>query len=91
MRRPTGHYLPLPGPRKFIGDLVHFARRIPSAPVARSFDISALFKARVRASGAAVVVMHLHEGLRVGRGRTRCHCAGRSWNSRGPGSMSTPG
>ena len=25
MREPTGHYLPLPGPRKFIGDLVHFA------------------------------------------------------------------
>jgi hypothetical protein len=48
MREPTGHYLPLPGPRKFIGDLVHFARRIPSAPVARSFDISALFEARVR-------------------------------------------
>jgi hypothetical protein len=48
MREPTGHYLSLPGPRKFIGDLVHFARRIPSAPVARSIDISALSEARVR-------------------------------------------
>jgi hypothetical protein len=48
MRELTGHYLGLPGPRKFIGDLVHFARRIPSAPVARSFDISALAEARVR-------------------------------------------
>ena len=50
MREPTGQYLSLPGPRKFIGDLVHFARRIPSAPVARSFDISALAEARVRHS-----------------------------------------
>jgi hypothetical protein len=48
MREPTGHYLPLPGPRKFINDLVHFARRIPSAPVARSFDVSALTEARVK-------------------------------------------
>ncbi len=48
MREPTGHYLPLPGPRKFISDLVHFARRIPSAPVAREIDVSALSDARVR-------------------------------------------
>ena len=50
MHEPTGHYLPLPGPRTFIGDLVHFARRIPSAPVARSFDISALAEPRGRHS-----------------------------------------
>jgi hypothetical protein len=48
MRELTGHYLPLPGPRKFISDLVHFARRIPSAPVARTIDVSALSEARVR-------------------------------------------
>ena len=50
MHEPHGQYLPLPGPRRFIGDLVHFARRIPSAPVARSFDISALVEPRVRHS-----------------------------------------
>ncbi len=50
MREPTGRYLPLPGPRKFIGDLVHFARRIPSAPVARTFDVSAVSEARVQHS-----------------------------------------
>jgi hypothetical protein len=50
MREATGHYLPLPGPRKFINDLVHFARRIPSAPVARTIDVAALAEARVRHS-----------------------------------------
>ena len=35
MHEPKGRYLPLAGPRRFIGDLVHFAHRIPSAPVSR--------------------------------------------------------
>ena len=46
--RTEGRYLPLAGPRRFIGDLVHFARRIPSAPVSRSFDVTALVEPRVR-------------------------------------------
>ncbi len=48
MHEPKGRYLPLAGPRRFIGDLVHFARRIPSAPVSRSFDVSALAEPRMR-------------------------------------------
>jgi len=48
MQEPKGRFLPLAGPRRFIGDLVHFARRIPSAPVSRSFDIAALLGPRVR-------------------------------------------
>ena len=49
MHEPKGRYLPLAGPRRFIGDLVHFARRIPSAPVSRSFDVTALVEPRVQA------------------------------------------
>jgi hypothetical protein len=48
MHEPRGRHLPLAGPRRFIGDLVHFARRIPSAPVSRSFDVRALADPRVR-------------------------------------------
>jgi hypothetical protein len=48
MHEPRGRHLPLAGPRRFIGDLVHFARRIPSAPVSRSFDVTALADPRVR-------------------------------------------
>jgi hypothetical protein len=50
MHEPKGRYVPLVGPRRFIGDLVHFARRIPSAPVSRSFDVNALAGPRVRHS-----------------------------------------
>jgi len=46
MHEPKGRYLPLSGPRRFIGDLVHFARKVPSAPVSRSMDLSVLFEAR---------------------------------------------
>jgi len=46
MHEPKGHYLPLVGPRRFIGDLVHFARQIPSAPVSRSFRVGDLFGPR---------------------------------------------
>ncbi len=47
MHEPKGRYLPLAGPRRFIGDLVHFAHRIPSAPVSRTIDLSALAGPRV--------------------------------------------
>jgi len=46
MHEPKGHSVPLLGPRRFIGDLVHFAHRIPSAPVSRSFHIADLFGPR---------------------------------------------
>ncbi len=46
MNEPRGHYVPIVGPRRFIGDLVHFARRIPSAPVSRSFQVADLFGPR---------------------------------------------
>ena len=46
MHEPKGHYVPLVGPRRFIGDLVHFARQIPSAPVSRSFHVADLFGPR---------------------------------------------
>ena len=48
MHEPKGRYLPLAGPRRFIGDLVHFAHRIPTAPVSRTFDLSALVEPRKR-------------------------------------------
>ncbi len=48
MHEPRGRYLPMPGPRRFIGDLVHFAHRIPSAPVSRTMDLSALVGPRTR-------------------------------------------
>src|SRR6202046_5656216 len=48
MHEPKGRYLPLAGPRRFIGDLVHFAHRIPSAPVSRTIAVSALDEPRKR-------------------------------------------
>jgi hypothetical protein len=46
MHEPKGRYYPLTGPRTFIGDLVHFAHKVPSAPVSRLFDVSSLFGPR---------------------------------------------
>jgi hypothetical protein len=48
MHEPRGRYLPMVGPRRFIGDLVHFAHRIPSAPVSRTMDLRALAGPRTR-------------------------------------------
>lgn len=48
MHEPKGRYLSPTGPRGFIGDLVHFAHKIPSAPVSRAFDVSALAGPRAR-------------------------------------------
>ena len=41
-----GRRVPITGPRRFIIDLVHFARRVPSVPVGRAMDISALRQPR---------------------------------------------
>lgn len=42
MHEPKGRTLPLSGPRRFINDLVHFARKVPSVPVSRMMDLGAL-------------------------------------------------
>lgn len=41
-----GLYLPISRPRRLIADLVHFAKRVPSVPVEKRLDISALAAAR---------------------------------------------
>ncbi|HEX8200173.1 MAG TPA: hypothetical protein VF590_06770 [Isosphaeraceae bacterium] len=46
MREPKGRGVPITGPRRFIIDLLHFARQIPSVPVSRTMDVSALFRPR---------------------------------------------
>lgn len=47
MHEPKGRTLPLSGPRRFINDLVHFARQVPTVPVGRTIDVGALFDPRV--------------------------------------------
>jgi len=46
MHELKGRNLPLTGPRRFVIDLVHFARQIPSTPVSRPMDVSALWAPR---------------------------------------------
>lgn len=46
MREPKGHYVPMRGPRTFILDLLHFAKRIPTVPVSRVMDVGELIAAR---------------------------------------------
>jgi hypothetical protein len=46
MHETKGSSLPITGPRRFIIDLVHFARQVPSTPVSRTANVSALFEAR---------------------------------------------
>jgi hypothetical protein len=46
MHEPKGRILPLTGPRRFIIDLVHFARQVPSTPVSRVVNVSALMQPR---------------------------------------------
>ena len=55
MHEPKGSSLPLTGPRRFIIDLVHFATQVPSTPVSRMMDVSALFGPRDEPPVAAVV------------------------------------
>lgn len=45
-------YIPLSWPRRLIGDLMHFARKVPSIPVERPMDLAALARARATASPA---------------------------------------
>ena len=46
MPQPTGRYVPLSLPRRFICDLVHFAHRVPTVPVQRHMNIAPLVAAR---------------------------------------------
>jgi hypothetical protein len=46
MNEPMGRSLPLTPTRRFLIDLMHFARKVPSVPVARTIDLSALFAPR---------------------------------------------
>jgi hypothetical protein len=47
MHGARGRTLPLTGPRRFIIDLVHFARKVPTIPVSRSIDVGPLSAPRV--------------------------------------------
>ena len=42
MHESKGNSLPITGPRQFIIDLIHFARQVPSTPVARTVNVSEL-------------------------------------------------
>jgi hypothetical protein len=46
MHEPKGSTLPITGPRRFIIDLVHFAKRVPSTPVSRLVNVSPLLALR---------------------------------------------
>jgi len=46
MPQPSGRNISLSLPRRFICDLVHFARRVPSVPVERHMDLGAVLAAR---------------------------------------------
>ena len=46
MREPKGVEFPLSVPRRLIADLLHFSRRVPSIPLSRMMDVSALLGAR---------------------------------------------
>lgn len=48
MPEPKGRSLPLSGPRRFILDMMHFAKQVPSVPVGRTMDLGALAEARKR-------------------------------------------
>lgn len=46
MRSEAGRYLPLSLPRRFVGDLLHFARKVPTVPVEREMNVQRLMAAR---------------------------------------------
>jgi hypothetical protein len=50
MRQPRGRNIPLSLPRRFIGDLLHCARRVPTVPVQRRMDLGAVRAARQQAA-----------------------------------------
>jgi hypothetical protein len=46
MAKIKGHYLPLSLPRRFVGDLLYFARKVPSCPVQREMNVAQLCEVR---------------------------------------------
>src|SRR5262245_12488808 len=50
MSQPTGRNLPVSLPRRWIGDLLHFARKVPAVVVQRHADVAALIQARAAAA-----------------------------------------
>jgi hypothetical protein len=50
MSQPKGRNLPLSLPRRFICDLLHAARRVPTVPVQRRLDLAAVVAARQAAA-----------------------------------------
>jgi hypothetical protein len=46
MHESKGTSLPITGPRRFIIDLIHFARQVPSTPVARTVNVTELLGPR---------------------------------------------
>lgn len=46
MHKPRGRYLTLSEPRRFIMDMMHFARQVPSIPVSRTMELGPLVEAR---------------------------------------------
>jgi hypothetical protein len=49
MGKKVGRTLPLTTPRRLIGDLLHFARAVPTVPVQRRMNVADLVEIRVRA------------------------------------------
>jgi hypothetical protein len=46
MHESKGSHLAISGPRQFVIDLIHFARQVPSTPVARTVNVAALREPR---------------------------------------------
>jgi hypothetical protein len=49
MSTPRGRYLPLSLPRRWIADLLHFARQVPTVPVQRQMKLAAVRQSRSQA------------------------------------------
>jgi hypothetical protein len=50
MSQTVGRYLPLSPPRRFVGDLVHFAKKVPTVPMQRRMALADVVGAREVAS-----------------------------------------
>jgi hypothetical protein len=55
--RESGRSLPLSHSRRLIGDLMHFARRVPSVPMQREMNVASLSEARARMAAPPSWVM----------------------------------
>src|SRR5205814_5645141 len=46
MQEPAGRIIPISLPRRLVGDLLHFARQVPTIPVQRRMRLERLLRAR---------------------------------------------